>query len=159
MTFRIPRLAALAAMVALLTLAPAEAKELKVSGINTYVPTESDVTPLTDEANLLRTKSRSVLVTEDTELPFYLSTQDCAGTYLLDANGQVDTGYGYCDVVDDDNDIWWLSWETKGDDGTWQVLGGTGKYEGMTGKGTSKVLSQSADGRFALRWEGTAKMK
>ena len=159
MTSRMSRAAAVAATATLLTMAPVQAKELKVSGINTYVPTTSDVTPLTDEANLLRTQSRSVLVTDDTKVPFYLSTQDCSGTYLLDANGQVDTGYGYCDVVDGDNDIWWLSWETKGDDGTWQVLGGTGKYEGMTGKGTSKVLSQTADGRFALRWEGTANLK
>lgn len=159
MICRTSRAAAAAATVVFLTLAPAQAKEVKVSGTNTYVPTDSDVTPLTDEANLLRTQSRSVLVTDDPELPFHLSTQDCAGTYLLDANGQVDSGYGYCDVVDGDNDIWWLSWTTKGDDGTWTVMGGTGKYEGMTGEGTSKVLSQSADGRFALRWEGTANMK
>ena len=70
MTFRTPRIVVLAAAAALLTLTPAQAKELKVSGINTYVPTDSDVTPLTDEANLLRTRSRSVLVTDDPKLPF-----------------------------------------------------------------------------------------
>ncbi len=146
-------------LVGFLTVTPADAEELKASGTNTYVPTSSDITPLTDEANLLRTQSRSILVADDPKLPFHLSTQDCSGTYLLDANGQVNRGSGYCDVVDDDNDVWWLSWKTTGDDGTWEVMGGTGKYDGMTGSGTTKILSQSADGRFALHWAGTWKMK
>ncbi len=159
MIARLQGIAVAAVLAASLPLQPADAEALKASGTTTYVPTSSDVTPLSEEANLLRTQSRSVLMADDPELPFHLSNQDCAGTYLLDANGQVDTGRGYCDVIDGDSDIWWLSWTTKGDDGTWEVMGGTGKYDGMTGSGTSKVLSQAADGRFVVRWEGTWELK
>ena len=146
MISRLQGIAVAAVLAVSLPLLPAHAKSLKASGTSSYVPVNSDVTPLSEEANLLRTQSRAILMADDPTLPFHLSNQDCAGTYLLDANGQVDTGRGYCDIID-------------ADDGTWEVMGGTGKYEGMTGTGTSKVLSQATDGRFAVRWEGTWEMK
>lgn len=48
----------------------------------------------------------------------------------------------------------------NGPDGnTWGFTGGTGKYEGITGGGTTTTLAQMADGRTAITWDGTWTMK
>jgi hypothetical protein len=38
-------------------------------------------------------------------------------------------------------------------------MGGTGKYEGITGGGTTTPLAQMADGRTAITWDGHWTMK
>ena len=82
MIARLQGIAVAAVLAASLPLQPAHAEALKASGTTTYVPISSDVTPLSEEANLLRTQSRSVLMADDPELPFHLSNQDCAGTFV-----------------------------------------------------------------------------
>jgi hypothetical protein len=36
---------------------------------------------------------------------------------------------------------------------------GTGKYEGITGKGTTTTLARFPDGRQVLRWQGVWRLK
>lgn len=153
------RLAALAALSSLVIVASAEAAEFKGAGTNVYVPANSDVNQISEEMSLLRTQSRTIILSEDSEVPFHLAPQDCSGTYILDKDQEITGGNGYCDSVDSDGDVWWMWWKLDGEKGSWGVLGGTGKYDGMTGGGTTEILSQSPDGRFALQWEGSWKMK
>ena len=49
-------------------------------------------------------------------------------------------GHGVCDAIDADGDTWWLSFAAGGENiSAWKVGGGTGKYEGMTGAGTTRI--------------------
>ncbi len=67
--------------------------------------------------------------------------------------------HGVCVAFDKDGDAWWLSYSNKGDDRKWMVVAGTGKYAGMTGSGTTKLLAVTPDGRMTIGWRGTMDMK
>ncbi|MGD9508301.1 MAG: hypothetical protein AB7I59_05690 [Geminicoccaceae bacterium] len=62
-------------------------------------------------------------------------TEYCTGQYYWGVNDQ--PGNGSCLYVDADGDQVMVNWSSSGDyDGTKQIVGGTGKYMGITGKGT-----------------------
>ena len=148
------------ALVALLAGAPhAKAEEFSGKGTVTYVPVDSETIELPDSSLLRRAHMKGVILADDTKVPFHLATQDCAGSETLSPEGVAEAGRGYCDTVDADGDVWWMWWDNDPKPGAWGILGGTGKYEGMTGGGTTKALSQHSDGRLVLSWEGKWKMK
>jgi hypothetical protein len=62
-------------------------------------------------------------------------------------------------AFDKDGDAWWLSYNNKGEDRSWTVVAGTGKYAGMTGSGATKLLAITPDGRMTISWSGAMKMK
>lgn len=70
---------------------------------------------------------------------FDLQGARCFGTY-----GNVDGDYtdqGYCEIVDADGDKWLMKFTSGADSsGIWTAPFGTGKYEGMTARGTYKPL-------------------
>jgi hypothetical protein len=70
-----------------------------------------------------------------------------------------DEDNGVCVAVDKDGDAWWLSYANKGEDRKWNVVSGTGKYAGMTGSGTTKLLATTPDGRTTISWSGAMRMK
>ena len=53
----------------------------------------------------------------------------------------------------------WIWFWNGADGGEWGIINGTGKFEGMTGGGTSVPEAADPDGRFAIRWEGTFNMQ
>jgi hypothetical protein len=59
----------------------------------------------------------------------------CVGVYeIIDGKYR---DYGVCTQVDADGDKWLMRFETGGDmGGKWVVVGGSGKYDGMTGSAT-----------------------
>jgi hypothetical protein len=77
---------------------------------------------------------------------------------LISADGSTD-GHGYCDAVDADGDRWWIWWNNTPESNRWGFIGGTGKYEGIKGGGTTTPLAQMADGRAAITWNGSWTMK
>tara|TARA_Y100000588_G_scaffold380466_1_gene464387 strand:- start:166 stop:639 length:474 start_codon:yes stop_codon:yes gene_type:complete len=114
------------------------------------------VVGLPDGRQLIRT-SNSGINLADGGGPFHLNTQDCRGTIVM-VDGGV-RNYGYCDSVDADGDVWWLSYTNDLDSGTFQILGGTGKFAGIEGGGTTRVLGNYDDGRLVLRWDGNWQMQ
>ena len=148
---------ALAAL--LLTNAAATAAEMQVSGTLVYVPVSQDATKQSNGSTLIHTALKGVIRSDDEASPLNLSPQDCNGTVLISADGQSQTGGGHCTAIDKDGDAWWLSFLLTGDGSEWTVMGGTGKYEGMTGGGTTTPDAQFADGRDAEHYEGTLTMK
>lgn len=81
----------------------------------------------------------------------------CYGQSVLGNSDAPVAGAGYCAQVDDDGDIAWFSFRNyAGQNGTWTAMGGTGKYEGQTGSGTSENISNRGDGRG---WTSKAKGK
>jgi len=61
----------------------------------------------------------------------------CPG--VMDTNKGKHNGHGYCVVTDNDSDKAFLKWKCNGEElcrGDFQWIGGTGKYEGLSGDNT-----------------------
>jgi len=90
------------------------------------------------------------------------SSQWCTGEAQLNAAGEETIQAGYCGLVADNGDTLWLSFFVPSPraDGTWTVIGGTGRYDGASGGGTSTVASQRGDGyAWTLKSSGTLATK
>ncbi len=105
--------------------------------------------------------NRGTIVSDDTDLPWHLATQTCSGTNILTENGEPVLSRGSCSMIDADGDVWFLSYHNEvAKENTWKITGGTGKYEGMTGGGTTTPLAASpADGSLTISYEGSWTMK
>jgi hypothetical protein len=82
------------------------------------------------------------------------ASQWCFGGQVEDANGR--HGGGYCTIFYDNGDVLRISFTTT-EPGTplqWAVMGGTGRWAGATGGGTSTQESVRSDGRS---WTSKAK--
>ena len=78
----------------------------------------------------------------------------CIGTNLMDGD-ELDFGAGYCTILDEDGDAYWTWFQVRKRGGfDWQVMGGTGKYQGSTGSGVSKAVNSLPDGTTTLDIEG-----
>ena len=65
--------------------------------------------------------------------PLHLGAAECVYTFY--ARGDEVTNKGYCAFGDDDGDRIFTDWTGKGSSGTNVIVGGTGKYAGITGRG------------------------
>lgn len=73
--------------------------------------------------------------------PFDLQSSRCIGTYSV--FNDKERGSRYCEVTDADGDKWIMDATEKNPfEGEWIAVGGTGKYEGMRGRGTYKALGE-----------------
>lgn len=136
------------------------AAELKASGTVTYVTVYTDNTDLEDGRAVQRFQLKGVILSDDPRSPFHLSAQDCLGTAIVTGQGMTAFVAGYCDVMDSDGDAWWLSWrQIDQERNGWQVLGGLGKYQGMTGSGEVTWLTRQSDGRAVARYQGSVNLK
>ena len=138
--------------------APAEAGEESGSGTVTYAPAAVDNTQLPDGGMMQRSHIMGIVLADDPSNSIHLASQDCFGTTLIAADGTAN-GHGYCDAVDTDGDRWWIWWNNTPESNKWGFIGGTGKYEGIKGGGTTTPLAQMADGRSAITWNGHWTMK
>ena len=149
-----------ALLIAALVAAPSAVAqgESKGDGTVTYVPTRTEAVEQPDGTMLQHSVLRGVVLANDPSVPFHLSPQDCPGTNLIGADGTPIRGHGYCVGVDRDGDVWWIWWLLSPDKNTWGFLGGTGKYVGIEGGGTTETLAQTPDGTLVISWEGTWRM-
>ncbi len=138
--------------------APAMAGEEKGGGTVTYAPAEVSNTQLPDGGMMQRSHIMGIVLADDASNSIHLASQDCFGTTVIAADGSAN-GHGYCDAVDADGDRWWIWWNNTPEGNKWGFIGGTGKYEGITGGGTTEALAQMADGRTAITWDGHWIMK
>lgn len=134
--------------------APVWSGEEKGSGTVTYAPAEVDNQSLADGSMIQRSHIMGIVLADDPSNSIHLASQDCFGTTLISADGSAH-GHGYCDAVDADGDRWWIWWNNTPESNRWGFIGGTGKYEGIKGGGTTTALAQMADGRTAVTWEGS----
>ncbi len=65
-------------------------------------------------------------------------------------------GAGFCTLIDERGDIFWV-WLRDTSDSTndWGVIGGTGKYVGATGGGSTKLVKTMPDGTLVFETKGT----
>lgn len=141
-------------LVVLLGASTVIAQTVPVSGHAVYIPGSSKSVALPDGRTLVHNTMHSVLIEDEPENPQHLASQDCAGTDLLAEDGTVLQIGGACAAVDADGDLIRISYLNKPTGGVWRYAGGTGKYEGVEGGGTSEVVAVGPDGRVTLRYEG-----
>ena len=115
----------------------------------------SESTDLPDGRTIQRTHSKGLVRTDDTNSPWDLSTEDCRATTTLAADGSITFQVNFCDVVDADGDMWWLTGGTGEIGGTWEIHGGTGEYEGIEGSGSAQLEVMLPDGRNSMRFQGS----
>jgi hypothetical protein len=130
--------------------AVARAEGTRGSGQVVYVEHRSEELELPNGERGFRTHNKGVVTAEQPETPFHMSTQDCVGTTILSADGEIASSGGYCDGIDRQGDVWLISWY----DGYWTFLGGTGKYARIQGGGTTRQGPAMAGGRSVVFWEG-----
>jgi hypothetical protein len=141
-------------------LVPVLGADYQASGTATFTTVDSDAVTFGSGAVKQRIRLKGVILADDPTNPLHLSAQDCGGSVVVAADGTAVNGGGYCEATDKDGDVWWLSWaDYDGNGNTWTILGGTGKYEGISGGGTITAMMQSADGRLVNRWQGSWTMK
>ena len=132
------------------------AQGVAVGGSGTMSRLSLDRTDLADGQFLLRERVAGVIRTDDENSPLHLNSEDCLFTTVHAADGTLRQGRALCDFVHTDGDVWWLTGDLKM--GTWQITGGTGKYEHMTGGGTFAFQVQFPDGRSSFRFDGRHEM-
>jgi hypothetical protein len=142
-----------------LHLAPAWAAETAVSGSVRYS------VKATETQEVSRQQLSGKIEASDPKSVIHGSQQECFGSFV--AKDQTIIGRGYCDTVDNDGDVWWLTFNAEAGSSKWTIVGGTGKYEGMTGSGetffpqTSPVKAAAAAPKeeWVQEYEGTINLR
>ena len=153
------RLALLTSMVALGAAGPAQAQSGSGGGTVTYIPAHQEKMELADGTMMVHQHLKGVVLAEGASVPFHMSSQDCIGSNIMDAEGMLIDGYGHCRGIDADGDVWFIWYHNSPDGNSWGLMGGTGKFEGIEGGGTTQANPPTADGRLVITWEGTWTMK
>ena len=120
-----------------------------------YEPTVRESVELADGRVLSRVSVSGFVIGSTMDNPFHMVNQHCSGTEITTAGEAMPTSFGSCEGMDRDGDIFFISYSGP----TWQILGGTGKFDGLTGGGTTAITHAWPDGKYVIDWEGTWKMK
>ncbi len=156
---RVSRLLAISSLAIASPLAMAWAENVTVSGSATYIQNWGETVMLEDGGRLERIHLKTILHDDSPDSPLNMNTQDCTGTGIFDASGNFVMNSGHCQATDLDGDHWSMWYHHTPQGNTWGVVGGTGKFAGATGGGTTVVQTAHADGRVFLTYEGTVEMK
>ncbi len=81
-------------------------------------------------------------------------TRICGGGFRIAPDGKSGSGMGACSYTDRDADVYHLAWEGNFTEGTWKVVGGTGKFEKYSANGTFTLTKRFDNGWGDARWEG-----
>lgn len=108
---------------------------------------------------LQRAVQNGLVLADNPESPLHESATTCSGGAVVSASGEPGIGYGHCDAIDKDGDIWTLWFRNDGSGGPWGYINGTGKFQGIEGGGTWTAGPQWPDGRGINNWEGTYTLK
>lgn len=98
---------------------------------------------------------RGVLVSEESDSPWYQAALFLQGTAIEDAKGTVLQDVALCEATDADGDLnWSILWRPNGDTGTFTFKLGTGKWEGITGEGRMPgIIHKRADDHVMPKYE------
>ena len=83
----------------------------------------------------------------------------CSGTNVV-SKEKFEWGGGYCAAFDEDGDTYWMWFRPDGAERfAWKVMGGTGKYEGSSGNGSSTFAKELPDGTTVIRIQGELELR
>ena len=104
----------------------------------------SEMMPVDDAHIIIRSNNMGTISLKDDSHPMHGATGSCSGTMLM-AKGNL-TGSGYCTYKDSSGDSSIVLFtatamnDKGGTSGTWEMLGGTGKYADSTGGGSYNAI-------------------
>ncbi len=103
-------------------------------------------------------RNHSMQVNDGATGPTHLSIGECNGTFMNYANGKSE-GRGFCLRKDKDGDTYWLRWaiEQGATRGTFETVGGTGKFATIKNKGWWEFAAGGGK-FFATKWGGDCNM-
>ncbi|MDH3667212.1 MAG: hypothetical protein OEN23_09825 [Paracoccaceae bacterium] len=125
------------------------------TGTATYIVTWSESTPRPGGGAVQHVRMKGVVLADDAKSALHGASQTCQGANVVGADGGAITGHGVCDAVDADGDTWSIWYANDAGGRRWGIIGGTGKFQNMTGGGTTKVIVPPRNGRVVISWEGT----
>ena len=128
------------------------------SGHNATQNISTETKTLPDGRLMMRIHDAIVIMGNNPGNPFHLSSLDCFSTYIATADGTAGQGAGHCHGLDPDGDAWWIGFSGDFSGGTWNLITGTGKFDGIAGGGTYQVAAQLEGGRSLSTWEGSWEM-
>lgn len=147
-------------LLAALAVAPAaSAQPRPTSGYVVYIPDGASAMALADGRSLSHGTLRGVLLADDPASPLHLMTHDCTGTDVLGPDGLPVRGEGVCTSVDASGDLYHITYLNTPEQRAWRYTGGTGKFAGIEGSGTTEIAAVGPDGRVTIRFEGTMQMR
>jgi len=80
-------------------------------------------------------------------------SETCYTTVIHQPGQAKGKGGGHCRTVDVDGDSTWIWLKLNPVGNQWGYIQGTGKFEGITGLGTSKPGKAWPNGNFVVEWE------
>jgi hypothetical protein len=117
-----------------------------------YKPVSEETLKLSDGRVLIRSVVAGYVYATSPGNPFDMLYQTCSSTILVTPDGGGTEQFGHCDALDADQNLFAITFH----DAKWRIEGGTGKFAGMKGGGTTTNVHAWPDGSYLITWEGTA---
>jgi hypothetical protein len=122
-----------------------------------YIETSQTLesTEIAKGTSLLVFRSTNIGTTDDPKNPMNMTAGECSGAGITTPDGNF-TGRGLCVRKDKDGDVFSWKWDIAAgaQKGTWELVGGTGKYANAKNSGWFEgTLSQGK--MSGGRWGGT----
>ena len=116
------------------TCVAATAGAFECTGVDVLVNKFAETTELPDGHSLLVVRNDSVVITNDADNIFNMTTGECSGTILFTPDGAAESS-GHCARKDKDGDTYSIRWgqDAGADKGSWAFVTGTGKFKGQAG--------------------------
>ena len=99
---------------------------------------------------------KSVSISDNPDSPWHMALFLAQGTTIKTLDGNVLQDVALLQFIDKDGDITWgyIDWTYEDGPAEFYIMGGTGKWEGIVGKGrTTGMVMNRADGFPMPRWE------
>lgn len=149
------RIVAITAAAVLVAWAPACLAD-KISGHNILTNAEPVETQLANGKTYVSVSNHHVMQT-DKDHPLNRAAGDCSGACIVDEMGN-QTCMGSCSIADAEGDMAFFSWSGF-NEGTWKLLGGSGKYAEAEGSGTWNSAATYVGNMAGNDWEGEITMR
>jgi hypothetical protein len=99
-------------------------------------------------------QASGINMADDAESPLHGCSITCEGVFIADAEGASQAGSGSCYLTSASGDValaWWKQTSEQG--GDWGLMGGTGVFEGITGKGKYASRTPLPNGSWINDWD------
>jgi len=94
------------------------------------------------------------IISKPANHPANLVNRVCGGGFKIAPDDSSGAAIGSCSYADLDGDVFHVSWQSTFVEGTWEIVGGTGKFENFSGQGTFRPSKKYDNGWSISEWEG-----
>ena len=150
--------AAMAAVSVMFGATLTQAEQKAESGMDNMV-SDNKIIELEKGHTVILISEKGIETTDDPSGATNMTNNDCIGMFESFPDNTY-KGNGYCIETDKDGDKVFNRWTASSDmkESRYEIVGGTGKFEGVNGGGTAvdTEISGGPQGRTVTRWKGTA---